>query len=254
MGLKYTLQKIKEVLDKTFNDNFCTHLLDFLIEEHISGKTFFEKIDAWNNTYVLKKENIELFGIEGWNFDVTLMEFLFDFYKATQQEIKNYILIMFLIHQFSDLSEYEYNRTFRTYDEEFFQEFNPAFNELFSGKELLISDFEKNMCDDFQYEFSNDCITQLTKDSFIQELENYEKDSSSRFSYYCNSPNTSGNYEIIARLKKEYPKYQNMITQLKNDEEILQVLRLNEHNCENATYYLIIRQNYTYFLVIEDYI
>lgn len=237
------------------------HLLDFLIEEHIacsdtnkSGKTFFEKIDTWNKTYVLKKENIELLGIVGWNFDVTFMEFLFDFYKATQQKIKNYILIMFLTHHFSDLLQYEYNRTFRTYDEEFFQKFHPAFNELFSGKELLISDFEKNLCDDFQFEFSNDCITQLTKDSFIQELENYEKDSYSKFSYYCTSPNTSGNYEIIANLEKQYPKYQNMITQLKNDQEISQVLRINEHNCEDATYYLIIKQNHAYFLVIEDYI
>lgn len=52
----------------------------------------------------------------------------------------------------------------------------------------------------------------------------------------------------------EYPKYQNMITQLKNGKEILQVLRINEHNCEDATYYLILKQNYAYFLVIEDYI
>lgn len=254
------LCEIQKSLDAVFNDTFCTHLLHFLIENNLTtadfknrGTAFFKQINDWTNNLVLKKEHVQLFGIMGWHFHITVMEFLFDFYSEPQAIDQN-ALIMFLTYQFGNLDNYEYARFMNPYNEAFYQKYYPEFQELFLGKENSISDFEKNICANFQFEFSQGCVTQLTKNSFIQDLENFETISSRKFLLYCDpSEQTSVNHTLIDILREEYPKYQSILSVLRDDADILQVFRMNEHNCENTLFYLATKQNSTYFLAIEDF-
>ena len=227
---KVDLQEKKEIIDKIFDSNFCEHLLNFLIKKEMTtsdfekrGEDFFRKIKEWKETYFLEEKKIMLNGIEGWYFCLTITEFRLDFSSAAEEEMEDNIWMMFLVNRFHNLDPHDYNHYRRNYDEAFFQKYYPEFQKLFLGKEDKISDFEKNICDEFQFEFSQGCVIQLTKELWIQELENYEKVSLERFSYYCNSKNHGINYEVVAELKEEYPRYHAMLSMLKNDLEVLQV-------------------------------
>lgn len=252
---------IKKGIDSIFNDNFCTHLLDFLIQTDITasdfdtrGQAFFGKLTEWSNDYLLKREVLQLYGINGWYFDITAMEFLVSFYSTSQEELKEYLFKLFLICEFGALDDYDYHYYMRKYNEEFFEKYYPEFQKLFTGKEQMISDFEKNICDDFQFEFSNGCAVQLTKDIFIDELESYERNSKDRFLWYCSPENNSANERVVEKLKDEYPKYHNVVVKLKADLDILQVFRINEHNCDNRMFYLVVRQDSVCLLAIKDFI
>lgn len=251
----------EEVLRQIFNDHFCKYLLDFLIKEGMTtsdfeerGKKFFKKIREWKDTYFLEEKKIELFGVQGWDLYITAMEFCFDFYSATKEDIGNYALIMFLVCQCGDLELTNNCYYKRKYDEAFFQRHYPEFLELFVGKEEILSDFEKNLCDEFQYEFSQKCVVQMTKEMLIQELESYEEESLNRFSYYCKKERKSVNEGYIVKLEKEYPRYHDFISKWKEDSGILQVFRINEHTCSYGMYYIVERYDSVCFLMIEDYI
>ena len=251
---------IKKVIDNIFNDNFCAHLLNFLIRANMTtsdfdmrGQALFGKLTEWRNDYLLKREVLQLYGINGWYFDITAMEFLVSFYSASQEELEEYLFKLFLICEFGALDDYNYHRYMRKYNEEFFGKYYPEFHKLFTGKEQIISDFEKNICDDFQFEFSNGCAVQLTKDIFIDELESYERNSKDRFLWYCSPENNSVNERVIENLKDQYPKYHNVVARLKDDLDILEIFRINEHNCENRMFYLAVRQDSVCLLAIQDF-
>lgn len=257
---RFILCNIKKGIDSIFNDNFCTHLLNFLIQANMTtsdfdtrGRAFFQIIEKWCNDYLLKKEVIQLDGIKGWYFDITATEFSFDFYSASQEQIEEYLFKIFLMCEFGAFSDCEYDYYMKKYDDEFFQKYYPEFQELFTGKEQMISDFEKNICDDFQFEFSKGCVVQLTKDVFTRELEDYERESGEKFFGYCSPENHSANDKVIDTLKDEYPRYHNVVAGLKADSGILQVFRINEHNCENRMFYLAVRKDSVCFLAIKDF-
>ncbi len=251
---------IKKGIDNIFNDNFCTNLLNFLIQADMTtcdfdtrGQEFLKKIETWSDDYLLKREEIQLYGIEGWYFNITVMEFFFSFYSASQKEIEEYLFKIFLMCEFGALSDWKYDYYMKKYNEEFFQKYYPEFQKLFTGKEQMISDFEKNICDEFQFGFSKGCAVQLTKDAFICELEDYEKKSAERFSWYCSPKNVSVNNKVIEDLKDEYPRYHNVIAGLKADSDILEVFRINEHDCTNRMFYLTVSSDSVCLVAIEDF-
>ncbi len=251
---------IKKAIDNIFNDNFCAHLLNFLIRANMTtsdfdtrGQAFFQVIKKWKSDYLQKREAIQLLGIKGWYFDITIMEFSFHFYSASQEELEEYLFKIFLICEFGDLSDDEYNWYMNKFNKEFFQKHYPEFQKLFTGKEQVISDFEKNICDNFQFEFSDKCTVQLTKNTFIHKIEDYEKESEEKFSWYCSPENNSVNERVIENLKDQYPKYHNVVARLKDDLDILEIFRINEHNCENRMFYLAVRQDSVCLLAIQDF-
>lgn len=247
------------VLRQIFNNNFCTHLLDFLIKEEMTtsnfqerGKKFFPKIKEWRKDYLLKEEKMELYGVMASEFHLVVMELCLDFYAADKEEVGKYALMMFLLGQFEDLKRAESACCNIKYDEDFFRRYYPEFLEFFVGREGVISDFEKVLCDEFQYEFSQESVVQMTKESLIQELKEYEESSLCRFSYYCEE--YSENKECIEKLKKEYPRYHDFVSKLEEDAGILQVFRINELSCDFAVYYIVERQDSVCFLLVEDYV
>lgn len=247
-------------LNNLFNDNFCQHLLRFMIKEHMTssdfekrGQAFFKKIKEWECRYLSERKTIDLYGIKGWHFKLTETKFLIDFNFKAPEQIQNCALIMFLTCIFGKLDDYDYSHCMRIYNDAFFQKYYPDFDALFHEINHQITDFEKNICDDLQYEFTQNCVTQLSTETFIQELEQYGQTSYSRFEYYRHSPEQSIDHEFVAKLEIEYPRYTDFISTLKNDCEILQAYKVNEHNCDTMTLYLAFRNDGVLFLSIEDY-
>lgn len=255
MDLDLDLQK---KLGQIWNDDFCEHLVRFLIKEGIpnrekQGEEFFRRIEEWKDTFCLEEKRIKLIGVKGWYFFIDAMEFLFDFYSLSEEEIEEAVWKMFLVNEFSNLDEQERDFYRREYNEEFFQNYYPEFQKIFLGREAVLSDFEKNICDEFQFAFSKGCVVQLTKELWTEELERYGRESSERFSFYCDNSQREKNMELIEELKGEYPRYQELVSILKHDLEIGQVFRVNEHNCEDTMFYIGLRKESVYFFRIEDF-
>lgn len=218
-GLRYYMgNNILEVIENILSYD---KLSDYFTDNKIMDiKTFLQRIEEWKHDYLKQYKLICLYGIRGWELQLEVLKFNFGTELVTEEYVRNYLPIMFIILEFGNATHAE-------------QQFYLTFMTL---QEVINSVY---------IDVPDRCITELTKNDLEQEFTNYYKQSYKRYQY-----NISKHELRTMNMNSEYLKYKNLISKI-NDETTTKVFRINDHD-NDIMYYIIVKKECVYLVKMDD--
>lgn len=213
--------------------DFSTKLLNFLIEtEQISSEceeekwdVLYQKFNIWREQYLIKSEEINLYGVDGWYMDLYISEFLCPLEMWEKFDI--YIYIMTLVSWMESFDDDDY-RFYRN------------------------QNFAETLHSEFNFEdYSEERLFTLTKKNLIKELEERYTESYDRFCYYKTERNN--NPVVVKKLEEQYPRFTEYIQYLKKTLKNCISIRINEFGNDEKVWYFIKDKNKIYSILIGDF-
>lgn len=213
--------------------DFSSKLLNFLIEtEQISSEceaekwdVLYQKFNIWREQYMIKSEEINLYGIDGWYMDLYISEFFCP--PEMWKKFDIYIYIMTLV---------SWLKSFDNDDYKFYRNQN----------------FEETLQSHFNFEdYSEERLFTLSKKNLIKELEERYTQSHDRFCYYKTERNN--NPVVVKKLEGQYPEFNDYIQYLKKTLKNCISIRINEFGNDENVWYFIKDKNKIYLILIEDF-
>ena len=209
-----------------FINNLWEGMLSFLMNSECfadlntfeKGNKIISKICEWKETYLMQSEKITLYGVDGWYLNI----FTGDYSCPNDREnFVNYLYKIMLINWTMDFDQDEWERY----------------------KKIPL---EEELKYEFIYPVER-CIN-LSKEEFIEELEERYEKSYYRFQY-CKSNNP----KVISRLELEYPKCVSYIDFLKSNLNDIRIVRVNDFGHDEDVWYFVEEQRKIHLILIQDF-
>lgn len=219
-----------EEVEKIFVDEFGKKISNFLLDkEQISGsdlekwEALFQKIAAWKDQYLVKSEEITLYGVDGWYMDSVIEEF--SYAGDSGQNLEEYLYRLMLI---------DWTIDFESGDFGFYKNM----------------DFDVDF--DVDFHLSREQCVRLKKEELIEELREQYQKSSRRFLLY--QKDKGRNLKVVEKLKPQYPIYLRYIQWFQRNLGDCDVVRVNEFGHDITVWYFIKDKAKIYLISVRDFL
>ena len=212
---------------------------EFIIRENLFvgnsdseiAANYSKKIAGWKEHYYIQSEDITLYGVLCWYFDISFNEIY-----ASEQDLENicfYFLKLWLVYMYkeSDIMNFK-SGTDWTWPDRF--------------KAYELNSLEVNQS------------YRLTGEELIKDLEEFYNLSLARFEHYKNE--TANNPKVVKQLTPQYTRYMEYVTNYRESLKDCRVLRINklghyeeQGNYEEGSWYFVIGEERMYFVVLSDF-
>jgi len=178
-----------------------------------------EKCKQWKKEILLWDSNTFIYGINGWNFYITVCRMTLPKQKGNWIEYLYYMALLTLVNNW-DINDWN----------------------------ILIEHGDNNF-DIFQWDFDIDSYVELNKEQWLNELKCYREQSWERYKKYKKSHKEYIKYD--ESMKKNYPEYDVILEYLVQNTKECDVVRMNS-DADNVIWYFAKDADSFYVTYISD--
>lgn len=197
-------------------ESFINSLCDSTKSDCDNWESFFKNIETWKKKYLIYSEEFTLYGVFGWYWEALHCKF-----NACEDD--NYISIISLICWSINCDDSEYS----FYKNKGF----PTLTEFF---------------------FAADSLTELTKDSFLDEIFDQYQKSYKKFEYYVKDRGKN-NPKVVEELTVQYTRFKTHFNEFKRNLSNCSVLRINNLGMDENVWYFVKEDDYIQVILIQDF-